>query len=56
MPDLLVAAIAGLALGLIAAALGYAELRHRDRLAGHEQSIGRHPALGDFTRPNRHRW
>jgi hypothetical protein len=51
MAQLLAAAAGGLALGVIAAVLGFAELRHRSRIAGHQPTEA--DTLGTRTTPIR---
>jgi hypothetical protein len=49
--QLLAAGVAGVALGAISVLLGYAEMRHRNRLAGHEPTVT--DELGTRTTPIR---
>jgi hypothetical protein len=50
---LLLCGCAGLVFGFLLVLAGLHELAHRDRTAGHGQSIVSHPAMGHSTQPMR---
>jgi hypothetical protein len=54
--QLLLAALAGLVLGVIAVLLGVAELRHRTRLRQAEEDTVEFPPVLAAPRPVRGRW
>jgi hypothetical protein len=56
MAQLFAAGIAGLALGVIAAVLGAAELRHRNRVAQADDDTAEFPPILAAPRPVRGRW
>jgi hypothetical protein len=56
MEQLLAAGLAGLVLGVIAAILGAAELRHRNRVAQASDDTAELPPILAAPRPVRGRW